>query len=283
VDEQRPSVTAERVAMRRAAHQLIDTPRVLDDPLALKILGPEREAAIRANPRLIDRGPGARTLRAFLVARSRIAEDALAESLARGVRDYVVLGAGLDTFAYRNPHAGLRVLEVDHPASQARKKKRLAAAGIAVAESVTHVPIDFSRDDLATVLRAAGLGEGRPAFFSWLGVTPYLEEPVVLATLAALAAFARGGGGIAFDYAEPPSRLPLLHRWAFARMAARVAKAGEPFRSFFDPATLAAKMREQRWASVTDLDAAAINARCFASRHDGLRVSRMGHVLVAQA
>jgi methyltransferase (TIGR00027 family) len=283
VDEQRPSVTAERVAMRRAAHQLLDSPRVLDDPLALQILGPEREAALRANPRLGDRGPGARTLRAFLVARSRIAEDALAEALARGVRDYVVLGAGLDTFAYRHPHDGLRVLEVDHPASQARKKKRLAAAGIAVPASVTHVPIDFSRDDLATVLRAAGLGEGRPAFFSWLGVTPYLEESVVLATLAALVAFAHGGGGIAFDYAEPPSRLPLLQRWAFARMAARVAKAGEPFRSFFDPAALAARMREQGWVSVTDLGAAAINARCFADRRDGLRVSRMGHVLVATA
>jgi methyltransferase (TIGR00027 family) len=282
VDEQRPSVTAERVAMRRASHQLLDTPLVHEDPLALRILGPEREAMLRANPRLLERGPGSRTLRAFLVARSRVAEDALGEAYARGTRDYIVLGAGLDTFAYRNPHEGLRVLEVDHPASQARKRRRLEAAGIVAPAGVTYVPIDFARDDLATVLHGAGLGGGRPAFFSWLGVAPYLEEAVVLATLAALAPLARGGGGLVFDYAEPPSRLPLLQRWTFARLATRVAKAGEPFRSFFDPAALVARMREQGWASVTDLDPAAINARCFANRRDGLRVSRMGHLVVAQ-
>ena len=137
------SRTARRVAIRRAAHQLLDHPRVLDDPLALRIIGAEAAEELRSNPK--EHHAFSRAFRAFMAARSRYAEDELAGAVERGVRQYVVLGAGLDTFAYRNPHAGLRVFEVDHPATQAWKREQLSAAGIAIPAALTFVPVDFER------------------------------------------------------------------------------------------------------------------------------------------
>src|ERR1700733_996414 len=164
------SRTAQRVAIRRAAHQLLDEPKVLDDPLALRIIGSEAAAELRSNPK--EHHAFSRAFRAFMAARSRFAEDELAGAVARGVRQYVVLGAGLDTFAYRNPHAGLRVFEVDHPATQEWKRERLRAANISVPSSLTFVPIDFERKTLDVGLEQRGFDANAPAFFSWLGVTP---------------------------------------------------------------------------------------------------------------
>ena len=124
-----PSRTAYGVAMSRAAHQILDSPRLFEDPVALTLMGPKATAGIRAAQGRFNL-PHTRYLRAFLVARSRLAEDAVSEAVARGVRQYVVLGAGLDTFAYRNPHAGLglRVFEVDHPATQEWKRQLVSQA-----------------------------------------------------------------------------------------------------------------------------------------------------------
>src|ERR1700728_4612774 len=122
------SRTAYRVAVRRAAHQLLDHPKVLDDPLALRIIGRKAAQELRSQPK--ERHLFARASRAFMVVRSRYAEDELARAVSQGVSQYVVLGAGLDTFAYRNPHPGLRVFEIDHPATQAWKRGQLQAAAI---------------------------------------------------------------------------------------------------------------------------------------------------------
>src|SRR6202161_3091310 len=140
------SRTAQRVAirrgaLRRAAHQLLDQPRVLDDPLALLIIGADAAEQLRSNPK--EHRAFSRAFRAFMAARSRYAEDELARAVALGVTQYVVLGAGLDTFAYRNPHAGLHVFEVDHPATQAWKRVQLQTAEIPIPASLTFVPIDF--------------------------------------------------------------------------------------------------------------------------------------------
>ena len=129
--------------MRRAAHQLLDSPRVYEDSLALAILGNAEAAAVRVNPARLEDGPAAQRLRAFLAIRSRLAEDALEEAVNSGIRQYVVLGAGLDTFAYRNPYPGLRVFEVDHPATQGWKLQRLEDARITVPRNVTFVAADF--------------------------------------------------------------------------------------------------------------------------------------------
>jgi methyltransferase (TIGR00027 family) len=277
----RPSRTAERVAMRRAAHQRLDDPRVHEDPLALAILGDVEAAAVRAHPGGPERSLVATFLRAFLAVRSRVAEDALARAVATGVRQYVVLGAGLDTFAYRNPHPGLRVFEVDHPATQVWKRQRLTATRIFVPEDVVFAPVDLAVEPLAPALTTAGLRADEPSFFSWLGVTPYLERAAVLATLAAIVPLAANGGGIVFDYSVPPGSLGVLQRLAFRRLAARVAAAGEPFRSFFEPASLVAEVRALGFRTVRDMTPDTLNAEYFSHRADGLRVGGAGHILLA--
>jgi methyltransferase (TIGR00027 family) len=267
--------------MRRAAHQLLDNPRVHDDPLALAILGDAQAAAMRADPRRLENDLFAPVLRAFLAVRSRVAEDALAQAVAAGVRQYVVLGAGLDTFAYRNPYPALRVFEVDHPSTQVWKRQRLADARIAVPEGVTFAAVDFAAESLPLALHTAGLRGEEPSFFSWLGVTPYLVPTNVLATLAAIAPFTAKGGGVVFDYNIPPASLAPLQRTAFEALVARVAAVGEPFRGFFEPEALVAAMRAMGFHQVADLGPDELNAKFFSNRADGLRVGSVGHILTA--
>src|SRR5437867_9656572 len=194
--EDRPSATAHRVALRRAAHQLLDRPLVLEDPIALRIIGAEARAALEADPSRFEDSPIAPYLRASFAVRSRLAEDSLAEATQRGVRQYVVLGAGLDTFAYRNPHlsGSLRVFEVDHPATQAWKRSRLVEGGIAVPPNLTFVPIDFETVRLPTALAVAGFRDDQPSWFAWLGVTMYLTRPAFDQTLRFIAARPAGSG-----------------------------------------------------------------------------------------
>jgi methyltransferase (TIGR00027 family) len=281
MEDARPSRTAMRVAMRRAAHQLFDAPPlVLDDPVAVPIIGPEAMARVTASPSRQHRRI-ARSARAFMVARSRFAEDALARAVARGTGQFVILGAGLDTFAYRNPYPGgtLRVFEVDHPATQAWKRRKLVNASIAVPASVTYVPVDFERDALADRLAAAGFDLSRPAFFSWLGVTMYLTDEAFSSTLS-LVAGSGAGGGVAFDYGAARSHLGWTDRIALAWLSRRVAAAGEPFRSFFEPGALVARLQKLGFARIEDLGADDINARYFTGRPDGLEVrGRLGRLM----
>jgi len=277
--EGRPSHTAYHVAMRRAAHQKFDKPPVFTDPLALRVLAPDDAASLQPGGRF-DAG-----LRAFLAVRSRVAEDELARAVECGVAQYVVLGAGLDTFGYRNPYPTdrLRVFEVDHPATQAFKQRRLSDAGLAVPPSLRFVPIDFTRDDLLHTLSAAGLALKRPAFFAWLGVTLYLPVEAVMSTLRMVLSAAHGGGGIVFDYGVTARRLSLLQRLLLASMAARVRSVGEPWITYFDPAVLSGELRELGFSEVEDLGPEELNARYFAGRTDRLRVGGLSHVMVARA
>jgi methyltransferase (TIGR00027 family) len=280
--EAQPSKTAMRVAMRRAAHQIFDIPRVLDDPIALPIIGAEVAAKVEAE-RSKQEGRVARTIRAFMAARSRFAEDELARSIGRGAMQYVILGAGLDTFAYRNPFAdsALRVFEVDFPATQEWKRRKLAAAGIPIPASVTYAPVDFEGRTLAEGLRLAGFDPAKPTFFSWRGVTMYLTEEAAMATLGLIGS-TPPGGGVVFDYAIPRSSLNLIGRLALDAMAARVAALGEPFQTYFEPKALAERLRQMGFHSVEDLDSAAINERYFKDRADGLRVmGGIGHLMCA--
>ena len=279
--ESRASLTAERTAIRRAAHQLLDVPSIFDDPLALAILGEAQAAALRADPGRSEGGLLARRLRAFLAVRSRLAEDALKRAVGAGVRQYVVLGAGLDTFAYRNPYPSLRVFEVDHPATQGWKRERLGQAQITVPEAVTFVAADFALERLPAVLHAAGLHTHEPSFFSWLGVTPYLESTNVLSTLRAIAPLAANGGGVVFDYVIPPETMGMLQRVGFEALAARVAAAGEPFRGYFEPRALVGAIQDMGYSSVCDMGPDDLNANFFSNRADGLQVGGAGHILTA--
>jgi methyltransferase (TIGR00027 family) len=260
-----PSRTAYRVALRRAAHQVFDQPVVFSDPLALRIIGlanADRRTLELSELRAPAR-PSSVSLRAFLVARSRFAEDAVHAAYGLGVRQYVLLGAGLDTFAYRNPHPDLRVFEVDHPATQEWKLDLLQRNSIAVPASVTHVAVDFQRDSLSDRLAATGFRTDQPAIFGWLGVVPYLSHAGFSATLDFLSACAPGSS-LVLDYGLPRDALPFLEQLAFDSLAARVAAAGEPFQLFFNPEELHGDLRRRGWQVQEDLAREDINDRYFA-------------------
>lgn len=280
--EGKPSATAFRAACRRAAHQLVDRPLILEDPLALPIIGGDRGSAIARDELSRADSPGGTALRLFLAARSRYAEDRLALAVGRGVRAAVVLGAGLDTFAYRNPFAaeGLAVFEVDHPATQAWKKKQLATTGIKVPEGVTFVPVDFAVDRLDEKLAAAGLDPAAPAFFSWLGVVPYLTLDAIVSTLTVIAS-RPGSSEVVFDYAEPPGKLEKLQRLAFETLAGRVAQLGEPFVSYFTPADIARRLADLGFTDVETFSGPELGARYLAAP-SALDRAGVGHVVAAR-
>jgi methyltransferase (TIGR00027 family) len=277
----RPSRTALRVASSRAAHQILDEPRILEDPLAMRIIGVDASQEILGN-RQRHQTLAARYLRAFVVARSRVAEDTLARAVAQGVRQYVVLGAGLDTFACRNPHGdALQVFEVDHPATQTWKRSRLAGAGIATPGSLVFVPIDFESQTLPGQLRAAGFRPEAPAFFSWLGVSMYLTRDTVFNTLRYVVSLP-AGSGIVFDYAPSLDTLSLARRLIVRTVMLRVAAAGEPWRTFFDPRRLPEELRALGFAAAEDIGPGALNAQFFDARADGLRVGQIPRLLRAR-
>lgn len=254
------SQTALGAALYRAAHQVVDQPPVFEDPLALAIVGGLPEGDARWT------GAEGASLRAFLAVRSRVSEDGFAAS---GLGDYVVLGAGLDTFAYRHPH--VRVFEVDHPATQAWKRERLAAAGIAIPPHVRYVAIDFEREALDDVLARAGIAA---AYFAWLGVTPYLTREATRATLAAIGR--RAGSEVVLDFLVPAQRA------LREGLAARTAALGEPLRNEYAPDELTAELAACGFAHVDILDHVALDARYLAGRSDGLHL-RGGHLARARS
>jgi len=260
-----PSRTAYSAARYRAAHQILEDGRIFSDPLAVPILGlPEAELLADA-PR--------RAMRVFIAARSRFTEDALRAAVGRGVRQVVVLGAGLDTFGYRNPYAEVRVVEVDHPATQAWKRERLAGAGIAVPESLSYVGVDFERESLADRLTLDG-----PAFFVWLGVVPYLTRDGFDETLGFVSA--GEDNEVVFDYAQSPERMAPERRAALEARASRVASIGEPWLTYFEPDEIAGVLTGRGFTEIEDLGPAQIASRYF-GRHDVPPETAGGHILRA--
>jgi methyltransferase (TIGR00027 family) len=224
----------------------------------------------------------ARDFRAFMAVRSRYVEDQLAAAVARGVTQYVVLGAGLDTFAYRNPFPSLRVFEVDFPATQEWKRELLDEAAIDVPPSLTFVPLDFEHRTLAEGLTEAGFDAGKPAFFGWLGVVPYLTLAAFRATLDAIAKLPTGSA-VSFDYALAPETLSAVGRVAFKALAGRVAAAGEPFQLFFIPETMEAELRRTGFRRIEQVNSAQLNEIYFKGRADGLKLSAVGLGMLATA
>jgi methyltransferase (TIGR00027 family) len=269
MEEARPSRTALRVALRRAAHQLYDArPLVFDDPLAIPILGQEYLPELHKTVTKLEK-PFSAALRAFLVARSRYAEDMLVQAVSNGVTQYVLLGAGLDTFAYRSPYPNLRVFEVDHPTTQKWKRELLVGSGITISHRLTFVPVDFEHQILPIQLQAAGFDSTLPTFFAWLGVVPYLTREAFRSTLRFIAAHPPGSG-LVFDYGQPRTALPQLEQLAHDSLSARVQQAGEPFRLFFTPREAAAELNA--FYNLEDLGSPEINSLYFANRTDNLRL-----------
>jgi methyltransferase (TIGR00027 family) len=258
-----PSRTALGAASLRAAHQVLERGAIFSDPLALRILG--------ISPDEIDRDaeadPARLRLRYFIAMRARIAEDALTEAVARGTSQLVVLGAGLDTFAYRTTYGDkLRIFEVDHPDTQAWKRQRLADAAIPLPDALTFVPVDFETETLSEKLAAAGFDPARRSFFTWLGVVPYLTEAAIFATLGAIASLP-GGAYVVFDYVNPLASIDQAGtHTAHEALAARVAALGEKLQSAFDTDALRDRMVALGFHHIDDAGPQQLAARFFPDR-----------------
>jgi methyltransferase (TIGR00027 family) len=271
-------VTPRGAAAYRAIHQTLENGVIFSDPFASRILDDQTRA--RLDETAAD--PSLRPWRLFIAARSRFSEDSLAACVGRGVRQIVVLGAGLDTFSLRNPHAGqgVRVFEVDYPATQDWKRERLKQAGLAVPSSLTFAPVDFERQSLADGLMAAGFRTDRSAFFQWLGVVPYLTREAISRTLDFIAGVPESE--VVFDYAEPFENYPADRRSHVMAVAARTASLGEPWLSLFDPAELSAMLRDKGFGVVEDLGLAEIADRFYGALKQGIMIGAGPHVVRAR-
>lgn len=274
-----PSPTALRVAALRALHQTVDAPPVFVDPLAERVLGQDSAALLESY-----QSTAAETarLRGTLAVRTVVAEETIAEARERGIRQCVILGAGLDTFAYRNTCADFHVFEVDRPSTQSWKRDLLRVADIDVPPTVSYVAVNFERDDLFGALVAAGFDRAQPAVFVMLGVVPYVAADKLLETFRRIASDSAQRSEIVFDYTEPLHNAPAAARASYEAVAKRVAAGGEPWITFFEPAPLRAALRDLGFAAVTDIDAAALGHRFCSGRTDGLCVVPLVHLVRAR-
>jgi methyltransferase (TIGR00027 family) len=272
-----PSRTALIIARQRAAHQALDHGAILYDPFALKILREDEKDVLQ----FANAHPLASIGRLFTAARSRIAEDASSRAVERGVRQIVILGAGLDTFALRNPHgAQIRIYEVDHPATQAGKCERLAEAQIALPPWLIFAPVDFEQDDVGEKLVAAGFQQNAPAFFTWLGVTPYLTQAAIGRTLDYISSIRNSE--VVFDYMEPPEGFSEELRQIEKARAEQLEKMGERSLNRFEPAGIATLLRSHGFCDLEDVDFDEIAAR-FGGAVQGLAPGHAGmHVVHAK-
>ncbi|MFI6046834.1 class I SAM-dependent methyltransferase [Nocardia sp. NPDC051321] len=282
----KPSRTAFATASARAYHQIAPEPRVFTDPLAVPITGVTAQelaekaiAATASEPS--EEIAFYRVRRLFMASRSRFAEETVADAVSDGARQVVILGAGLDTFAYRNPDPALRVFEVDHPATQAWKRQLLAKAAIPVPDSMTFAPIDFESETLATGLASAGFTRDQPAVFVWLGVVMYLTGDAIRSTLRYMAEQATPVR-LALDYVPPAADAAPEHHAQLRARADRLAALGEPILSHFSPAELAAELRAAGFDDVEDLSASDLIASYVGRAELGPDPERL-HARVARA
>src|SRR5258706_16427891 len=272
-----PSQTALGAAAHRAVHQTLEGGVIFADPFALQILSDE----VRAGLSKMAGDPAHRPMRLFIAARSRFSEDTMAACVARGVRQIVILGAGLDTFSLRNPHAGegARVFEADYPATQAWKRERLSEAGLALPASLIFAPVDFERQGLPDGLAAAGFRVDQPAYFQWLGVVPYLTREAIVSTLDFIAAIS--GSEVVFDYGEPLENYPPAMRTNLAAIATRAAAIGEPWLSEFNSVDMAALLQARQFGMFEDVTRAELAQRYYGVLGEGLVAGPGPHVVRA--
>jgi methyltransferase (TIGR00027 family) len=273
VEEEHWSRTAEGGAILRALHQTLDAePKILNDPIAERLVDPSSDF-YKVYLQGLEKMPAALRLRrrGNAVMRSRYAEDCLYEALGRGVRQYVIMGAGLDTFGYRQPFwaTSLRIFEVDHPATQQWKRSKLAAAGIQIPKNVVLAPINFEEVSLKQGLAASGFDLSLPTIFSWLGVTMYLSEEAIDRTLKFVVTMPPSSE-IVLDFWVPNELIAPEQAPAVATGLTQVAQQGEPFVTRFAPEEVAEKLKATGFSSVIHLSPQAAYDRYFVRRLDGL-------------
>jgi methyltransferase (TIGR00027 family) len=275
MDARQPSQTADGAAIMRALHQQLPAKaRVLDDPIAGMLVDPQSDA-FKARVSFLAQLPEPVRLRLTnFVLRSRFAEDCLAQAVQDGITQYVVLGAGLDTFGYRQPSWArrLRVIEVDHPATQELKRKRLRDAGLEIPDNVFFAAVDFEAVGLDAGLERAGLDKARAAFFSMLGVSQYLAPDALDGTLEFVLSMPRTSE-IVLSIVLPDELLPSDEAALAASYAARFAAIGEPWLTRPEPEEFVARLRAMGFSQAAHLSPEDADSRYFSGRTDGLRAS----------
>lgn len=280
MDPAKASATATGVAVARSAHRSCDQPPwVLDDPFALQLAGP-RWAEIQSASEAAFPETALRQSRASVVARSRYAEDRL---VSGGYRQYVILGAGLDSFAWRRADliGWLGLFEVDHPASQAWKLGRIAELDLPVRDGHVFAPVDFETTPLCDGLTRAGLDWSQPAFFSWLGVIIYLTPEAITATLNTVSGCGTGSE-IVLSYDAPDAFLDDTAREMVKIETRQVAATGEPYTTRMSPAQAETLIESAGLEVVEHLAPQALYDRYFAQRSDGLRPSTAERLIAAR-
>ncbi len=265
-------------ASQRAAHQILDNPKIFEDPLALRIIGPEVESKLRLSLAQFQK-PAELDLRAWMMARNRYTEDELVRSIQRGVRQYVILGAGLETFAYRNSFPLLRVFEIDHPATQEWKRGCLEKAAIPIPASATYVPVDFERQMMTDALRQSGFKSDDLTFISCLGVVRYLSREAFISLFSFIVSSMRVGSEVVFDFSSSPSLLQQLRELAYRMIVNRTFKNNEFRPTYYNPASLTCDLKRIGFADVQLFGSKEMNARYCKDRTDGFRI-RHEHYLV---
>jgi len=255
-------------AVARAVHREEPRPWVIDDYLALGLAGREG-LALRERLRAELPAPFIVAFSRWVCVRARFAEDLVERAAASGVRQYVILGAGLDSFAYRRHDLldRLRVFEVDHPASQRWKRRRLAGLGAGIPAGLVFAPVDFERQTLREGLAQAGFDFGQLAVFSWVGVTMYLTLDAISATLATMAR-CRAGSRVVLTYNQPPAALGGTTGQIAAAFAGIAAEMGEPFVSRFLPGQMHRLLREHGFGEIADFGPEEARASYFQGRTD---------------
>jgi methyltransferase (TIGR00027 family) len=286
--ENQAGITALITAYARAYHATHDSPKIFDDFLADQFYTAQEhidfdrylaESIKLIDPELAASQPDQATALAHVMqlhnapitlSRSRYAEDCLEEAVKNGVQQYVILGAGFDTFAFRRPDllTRLQVFEVDHPITQDLKRQRIAMPGWEIPAQLHFVPIDFTKESLTAALQRSSYDPHQLSFFSWLGVSYYLTREVVFATLQDIAGIAQQGSTIVFDYMDADAFIPEKAGKRIQLMQWIAGQVGEPMKSGFDPHTLAAELDRLGYLLQENLAPAEIDRRYFQGRTD---------------
>ncbi|MEM7436347.1 MAG: SAM-dependent methyltransferase [Myxococcota bacterium] len=272
------SSTADMTAMVRAHEHLYADGETFDDRFALALTSPGWQRVLRS--RAIKTVVLDGLLRPFrggaavVLGRARYLEDQLPRLAREGCAQYVVVGAGMDSFSLRRPLGleGLRVIELDHPGTQAVKRERLSATGAHVGDNVELVAVDFEAETVADALGRSAYDATEPAVFGWMGVTYYLAEETVYATIASMASCCAPGSELLFDYQVPRALAEPKSSRVLRRLDWMTAKVGEPVLAELDRQVLATRLREMGFEVAADLSADALDRMYFAHRESGLRV-----------
>lgn len=288
--EDKPSQTAQFAAAHRAYHLMHDRPAILEDDAAGWLLGPPLSAILHSAPlRWLFWRPliaKVRPISAFVVVRSRYAEDCLAQAIGSGCRQYVILGAGLDSWALRHTESGVTVFELDQPATQQWKAARISSRLGAAPAHLVLIPIDFEREAIADALPVAALGRQydrtAQALVSWLGTICYLTRPAIAKTFASLAAVCATGSRVVFDYFQPKAAMSAADLQLFETLDAGGARRGEPMQTLLEAGEMAEILAAAGWRVVEDLSASDIRRRYLANRTDGLDIPGFARLCCAK-